>query len=146
MPCCGEHCFDHEENAETGRRQVIVQGPEGTLSSDRLRSSSDSTMKGMTSAKARKRLTPRPQLENAPTAVLVTARGGGEFPPSYARHSSTVADARRTAVYTPFFLRAPTVAGAEINEAAARRLERRRHRYYALPSVSLSSSIVRAGR
>lgn len=34
MPCCGEHCFDHEENAETGKSQVIVQGPEGILSRD----------------------------------------------------------------------------------------------------------------
>jgi len=41
---------------------------------------------------------------DAPTAVPFTARGGGEFPPSYARQSSVVADARRTAAYTPFFL------------------------------------------
>ena len=51
---------------------------------------------------------------DAPTAVPFTARGGGEFPPSYARQWSAVADARRTAAYTPFFLRAPTVAGAEL--------------------------------
>lgn len=49
---------------------------------------------------------------DAPTAVPFTARGGGEFPPSYARQLSAVADARRTAFYTPSFLWAPTVAGA----------------------------------
>jgi len=41
---------------------------------------------------------------DAPAAFPLTARGGGECPPSCARQSSTVADARRTAVYTPFFL------------------------------------------
>lgn len=41
---------------------------------------------------------------DAPTAVPFTPRGGGEFPPSYARQPSTVAGARRTAVYTPSFL------------------------------------------
>ena len=46
---------------------------------------------------------------DAPTAVPFTVSGGGEFPPSYARQSSVVTDARRTAVYTPFFLSAPTV-------------------------------------
>jgi hypothetical protein len=46
---------------------------------------------------------------DAPTAVPLTVSGGGEFPPSYARQSSVVTDARRTAVYTPFFLSAPTV-------------------------------------
>jgi hypothetical protein len=52
--------------------------------------------------KARKRLTLGSQLENAPTAVPFSARGGGEFPPSRARQSSAVAAARRIAVYTPF--------------------------------------------
>jgi hypothetical protein len=41
---------------------------------------------------------------DAPAAVPFTARGGGEFPPFCARQLSAVADARRTAVYTPFFL------------------------------------------
>lgn len=41
---------------------------------------------------------------DAPTAVPLTVCGGGEFPPSCARQSSVVADARRTAVYTPFSL------------------------------------------
>ena len=44
---------------------------------------------------------------DAPTAVPFTARGGGEFPPSRARQSSPVADARRTAAYAPSFPRAP---------------------------------------
>lgn len=45
---------------------------------------------------------------DAPTAVPFTARGGGEFPPSRARQLSAVADARRTAAYTPSFFRGPT--------------------------------------
>ncbi|WP_284273048.1 hypothetical protein, partial [Mesorhizobium huakuii] len=41
---------------------------------------------------------------DAPTAVPLTARGGGEFLPSNARQLSAIADARRTAAYTPFFI------------------------------------------
>lgn len=72
-------------------------------------------VRSVTSAKARKTVDPGPAIRERSYGCPVTARGGDEFPPFRARQSSLRTRAglrfiRRT------FLRAPAVAGAEIDE------------------------------